>query len=145
MFIFDRQPKVIKHPARLNGIADFENLVCTTLIKKRNTFNLFELINYLLFMNKKDSIVDLLLALKVPANKLIVGVPTFGILYQLKNAQKNTPGSAILSENLTDAIISRAKVSYSWFRHLTLFSFKKKHIFVIFLFFEIRFVKFEIT
>ncbi|CAM1322489.1 Uncharacterised protein g8129 [Pycnogonum litorale] len=56
----------IKHPSRLHGIADIENA---------------------------DSLVDLLLTLGAPSDKVVVGSPMHGTTYKLHNASMTTPGS----------------------------------------------------
>ncbi|KAG1705466.1 Chitotriosidase-1 [Nymphon striatum] len=61
------QPEAI-HPSRLHGIADIENA---------------------------DTLVDFMLTLGVPSNKLVVGVPTHGYTYTLLNSSAVEPGSPI--------------------------------------------------
>ena len=60
--------------------------------------------------NFQDSLVDLVIALGLPHEQAVVGVPAHGILYKLSNTSQTTPGSPALAWNYNDAIISHAKV-----------------------------------
>lgn len=59
----------------------------------------------------QDSLVDLVLALGLPAEKLVMGVPAHGILYKLVNSSQTTPGSPAMAWNYNEAIISHSKVT----------------------------------
>lgn len=59
----------------------------------------------------QDSLVDLAIALGLPHEQVIVGVPAHGILYKLSNMSQTTPGSPAIPWNYNEAIISHSKVS----------------------------------
>uniref|UniRef100_T1KVX2 Chitinase n=1 Tax=Tetranychus urticae TaxID=32264 RepID=T1KVX2_TETUR len=80
---YDSEGKSVKHPSRLHGISDMENM---------------------------DSLVDLVLALGLPAEKLIMGAPAHGILYKLVNTSQTIPGSPAIAWNINEAIISHSKI-----------------------------------
>ncbi|OTF77275.1 mite allergen-like protein (Chitinase-like), partial [Euroglyphus maynei] len=85
-FNFDQEGNTLIHPAKLHGMSEMENM---------------------------DAIVDLALALGLPSNQLVIGVPTFGTLYRMANQSHTTPGSKAIgwiSNNQPITTISHSKI-----------------------------------
>ena len=104
-FNFDQTGKALVHPAKLHGMSEMENMVCV--------LEGFLQFVWWLFFNSKDAIMDLAMALGLPSQKLVVGVPTFGTLYRLVNATQTIPGSPSVSwseNNQPITTISHSKV-----------------------------------
>lgn len=58
----------------------------------------------------QDSLVDLVLALGLPPEKVVMGIPAHGILYKLINNSQTIPGSPAIAWKYNEAIISHSKV-----------------------------------
>lgn len=56
--------------------------------------------------------IDLVIALGLPQDQLVVGVPAHGTLYKLSNTSLTVPGSPAIPWNYEEAIISHSKVSH---------------------------------
>ncbi|KAH7637503.1 mite allergen-like protein [Dermatophagoides farinae] len=85
-FNFDQEGNTLIHPAKLHGMSEMENM---------------------------DAIVDLALALGMPSNQLVIGVPTFGTLYRMANQSQTTPGSKAIgwiTNNQPITTISHSKI-----------------------------------
>ncbi|CAG2103675.1 unnamed protein product [Medioppia subpectinata] len=82
-FNFDPKPQTLVHPSKFHGLTDMENM---------------------------DSVIDLVLALGLPQDQLIIGVPSHGTLFKLSNTSQTDPGSPASAWNNEEVIISHSKI-----------------------------------